>query len=224
MTTKWDEASLVAVGGAPAQRVTVLPRDCFDIICELRRRGAKHRLGVLNNANNAMPGGPTNLAGNTQEEQFFRRSNLGELLTAASYPIDRGDDLAVLATPGVVLDGVAPVCAISCAAISAPALRWDFDYDIRVFRHAGDREKTLRKMGLILRAAAAEGLDALVITPWGAGMFLGPGEELCRMWRQAYTSGPGPRHIVFSVLDAETRATYRAVHAPAGPAPQGRGR
>ena len=208
------EDDLALTDGPPVWRVSVIPFDAFGLARRIATEG--HRVAILGNAHNEIPGGLARRMGGvfgasldgSFEGELFARTDLGEIQLPDLYPIDRGAP-GVLVASGVALANVR-VAVLSHVIDRLPEVRWDDAAGAFVYRHEADTVATLAKLRMALRAAVRAQVDILIVALWDSETAFFPMEELCSLWKAAFASAPGPRHLVFSVPGLAARALHRA--------------
>jgi uncharacterized protein (TIGR02452 family) len=207
----WTKAVKLSCKDRPSQdtqkiqRVVVVRGDALEVARRLAE--IKKSVAVLSFASADGPGGPTKMKGNTQEEQFFRRSNLCMSVTNDLYPID-GKEPSVLRSDTITVfkdlagNDQTPfqISVLSCVAVRMPAVKMSPDGG-REFRHDSDREATETKMRGILEAAKDK--DAVVLGAWGLGAYSGPLEGIVSAWKRALAHRRGPATVVFAIMSAD---------------------
>lgn len=185
-----------------------------------------HRPAVLNCASDTSPGGGWLRGAMAQEEALCYRSSLGLSLHEEHYPLTphqgfytrdvviiRTDNASghALLTPNVPPAQLKVASVVSIAAIRRPQLVHNNNNSIgghKLFARASDRELTKDKMRLVLRMAAAQGNDSLVLGALGCGVFRNPVEEIAGLWRELLVDdeefqGGWWREVWFAILSED---------------------
>ncbi|KAI1862866.1 hypothetical protein JX265_008912 [Neoarthrinium moseri] len=188
-----------------------------------QRRQRNHRVVVLNLASDKNPGGGWLNGSSAQEEALCYRSSLSLSLHRRYYPWaarsglytrdvviirraqSQGHGLLVPRTPA---DQLPVVSVVSVAGIRRPEVvsgAGGSGLEER-FARPRDRALTKDKMRLVLRIAAAQGHELLVLGAIGCGAFGNPPREVARCWlevlEEAEFRGGWWREIWFAVFDA----------------------
>ena len=181
---------------------------------------ALRHVAVLNFANAITPGGGFLQGARAQEEQLCRMSTLYPSLTSDRAPARafygqqaaardaRALDL-VRVTPGVVffrddafqlLDNAARATVLTCAAPDLGSLR----AQMAAGQVPGDALASVpailaRRARLIVQAAAAIGVDDLVLGAWGCGAFRNDPHVVARAFRDALADFPFFASVTFAI-------------------------
>ncbi|KAI0188254.1 hypothetical protein F4808DRAFT_446340 [Astrocystis sublimbata] len=161
------------------------------------------RIAVLNLASEKNPGGGWLNGAMAQEEALCYRSSLALSLHKHYYPwahpvtgvytrdvvivrssMRDGHELLVPQTPAAQLPVVS---VISVAAIRRPQIEKIFEngeYRRSQFKLPADRRLTKDKMRLVLRIAARQKHELLVLGAMGCGAFKNPPEEIAQCWSE----------------------------------------
>jgi uncharacterized protein (TIGR02452 family) len=198
----------------PKARVRVVAKDCLEVARFFTAQGK--RVIVLNPAHNDIPGGPTNLAGHTLEEQIFKSSQLGSVLDRDSYPIDdEKNGPCLLVTPNVMVtktqmyQSVMPFrCAFITTAAPAVPPTTTNEKGEEHFKRKEDRKTVEVKIRAMLEAAAD--YDIFVACAWGLGAFYCPREGMLKAWSRVLDSGcRQPSVVIFAMYGEKDNALYK---------------
>ena len=174
---------------------------CAQRLCE---RG--DRIAVLNMACESSPGGGVVWGAGAQEENLYRRTDMGRDLEEARrrhYPLND----AALVSMNVTLirgreeDGYPylragkQVTVISCAAVRHPPL-----CDLGRYRYAGTREKMRMRIRNMLSAAFHANCDTLLLSAYGCGAYRNPPGEVAEIFSQEL-SGSGLGTVIFCIKE-----------------------
>ncbi|KAI0125912.1 hypothetical protein BJ170DRAFT_583994 [Xylariales sp. AK1849] len=181
------------------------------------------RVAVLNLASDKQPGGGWLNGSQAQEEALCYRSSLSLSLHSSYYPwapltgIYTRDVVIVrssqgeghrLLTPRTPATELPVVSVISVAGIRRPAL----SDDKAAFKKPADRSLTKMKMKLVLRTAAIEKHEMLVLGAIGCGAFANPPVDVARCWLEVLEEdefkGGWWRELWFAVFDARDEGNY----------------
>ncbi|KAI1737222.1 hypothetical protein F4680DRAFT_460724 [Xylaria scruposa] len=189
------------------------------------------RVAVINLASDKNPGGGWLSGAMAQEEALCYRSSLALSLHKSYYPwtpttgvytrdvvivrssMSAGHKLLVPQTPAVQLPVVS---VISVAAIRRPPIHKVFEngqFRRSVFKFPADRNLTKKKMRLVLRLAARQKHELLVLGAMGCGAFRNPPEEIVQCWFEVLDEvefqGGWWREIWFAVLDTKNEGNFK---------------
>ncbi|KAK9789616.1 hypothetical protein SCARD494_08887 [Seiridium cardinale] len=181
------------------------------------------RVAVLNLASDKNPGGGWLRGSSAQEEALCYRSSLYLSLHKSYYPWKPLDgiytrDVVIirsskaeghkLLVPEKPADQLAVVSVISVAGIRQPMLSGDK----QAFGLRGDRDLTKDKMRLVLRVAARERHEILVLGAIGCGAFKNPPRDVAKCWSEVLQEdefkGGWWREIWFAVFDARNEGNF----------------
>ncbi|KAI0485362.1 hypothetical protein F4859DRAFT_378420 [Xylaria cf. heliscus] len=188
------------------------------------------RVAAINLASDKRPGGGWLSGAMAQEEALCYRSSLALSLHKSYYPwtsstgvytrdvvvvrssMSTGHELLVPQTPALQLPVVS---VISVAAIRRPAVHKVFEngrYPESMFKFPADRELTKNKMRLVLRIAAQQKHELLILGAMGCGAFRNPPGEIAQCWSEvldeAEFRGGWWREIWFAVLDTRNEGNF----------------
>ncbi|KAI3317638.1 hypothetical protein HD806DRAFT_366254 [Xylariaceae sp. AK1471] len=192
------------------------------------------RVAVLNLASDKNPGGGWRSGALAQEEALCYRSSLSLSLHKSYYPwtpstavytrdvviirssMSSGHKLLVPQTPVTQLPVVS---IISAAAIRRPAVcnapqtsEHNSHHRRPAFKYPADRHLTKEKMRLVLRIAALEKHELLVLGAFGCGAFKNPPEDVASCWSEVLNEpefrGGWWREIWFAVLDPRNEGNF----------------
>jgi uncharacterized protein (TIGR02452 family) len=206
--------------GRNGTRTRVIDGDSFDVALDLQlwsNSTDKKPVAVLNMAN-ARHGGGGWLAGAlAQEEALCYRSSLSFTLKRRYYPLP---DISGIYSPTVVVireslaaghsllcPAVAPqqlpvVSVISVAAVRDPATA---DTVPPTYEDDADRGLMKSKIRMILRVAAFNGHQRLVLGALGCGAFRNPPGEVVKCFREVFEErefgGGWWKDVIFAVMD-----------------------
>ncbi|KAI0394553.1 hypothetical protein F5Y17DRAFT_427156 [Xylariaceae sp. FL0594] len=192
------------------------------------------RVAVLNLASDKNPGGGWMNGALAQEEALCYRSSLAQSLHKSYYPwspltaVYTPDVVVVRSsigsghkhlTPDVPVAELPVVSVISVAAIRRPAVCVEpgngdahAGNSQALFKHAADRLLTKEKMRLVLRIAAREKHELLVLGALGCGAFRNPPEDVAQCWSEVLDEeefrGGWWREIWFAVLDGRNEGNF----------------
>ncbi|KAI1748483.1 hypothetical protein F4782DRAFT_353885 [Xylaria castorea] len=188
------------------------------------------RVAAINLASDKNPGGGWLSGAMAQEEALCYRSSLALSLHKPYYPwtpttglytrdvvivrssMSAGHKLLVPQTPAMQLPVVS---VISVAAIRRPTIHKIFEngqYHQSIFKYPADRDLTKNKMRLVLRLAAGQKHELLVLGAMGCGAFRNPPEEIAQCWSEVLGEvefrGGWWREIWFAVLDTRNEGNF----------------
>ncbi|KAI0186520.1 hypothetical protein EV127DRAFT_345993 [Xylaria flabelliformis] len=225
---------------ARATHVKVCNEDTFDAAIRmaesltepaLTQPQRNQRVAVINLASDKSPGGGWLSGAMAQEEALCYRSSLALSLHKSYYPwtpttgvytrdvvimrssMTAGHKLLVPQTPTAQLPVVS---VISVAAIRRPPIQKVFEngqYRQSVFKFPADRNLTKKKMRLVLRLAARQKHELLILGAMGCGAFRNPPEEIAQCWFEVLDEvefrGGWWREIWFAVLDTKNEGNFK---------------
>ncbi|KAI1260801.1 hypothetical protein F5Y18DRAFT_419834 [Xylariaceae sp. FL1019] len=192
------------------------------------------RVVALNLASDKNPGGGWLSGASAQEEAICYRSSLAMSLPKSYYPwtpteavytpdvvvirssMGSGHALLTARTPPAQL---LVVSVISVAAIRRPetcqpsaARRRAPRRDTAVFKRPADRDLTKQNMRAVLRLAARERHERLVLGAMGCGAFKNPPRDVASCWAEVLSedefSGGWWREIWFAVFDRRNEGNF----------------
>ncbi|KAH6648461.1 hypothetical protein BKA67DRAFT_538496 [Truncatella angustata] len=182
------------------------------------------RVAVLNLASDKNPGGGWLRGSAAQEEALCYRSSLSLSLQRGYYPfmpfdgVYTGDVVIVrssmaegheLLVPGVPAAGLPVVSVISVAGIRHPMI----STDKQAFAVKKDRNLTKDKMRLVLRIAAHERHEMLVLGAIGCGAFRNPPRDVAKCWLEVLQEdefkGGWWRDIWFAIFDVKNEGNFQ---------------
>lgn len=181
------------------------------------------RVAVLNLASDKNPGGGWLRGSSAQEEALCYRSSLSLSLHKSYYPWSPRDaiytgvvviirsskaDSHKLLVPQTPADDLPVVSVISVAGVRNPMLSGDK----QSFGMRKDRDLTKDKMRLVLRIAALERHEILVLGALGCGAFNNPPRDVATCWLEVLQEnefkGGWWREIWFAVFDARNEGNF----------------
>jgi hypothetical protein len=184
-----DLRTLPSVPGKESQ-IHLFQGDCLLAVEQFGNK--KEKTVLLDFASDTNPGG--GWRGNqrgTQEESICKRSSLGVTLENATFPIPHHGAIWI---PDVLVlpKGTCEKKELWCSVIAA-ALR-------------GGAEGTFLQMKTdgILKLAAKQQADTVILGSWGCGAFGNELEALVRAWKSSITRCSGTvKNIVFAVMERD---------------------
>jgi len=202
----WSEEGFAEAGGRRfgSTKVLVISEDTFEAA---RQHLVQNSTAVLNFANQFNPGGGWKSGAGAQEENLFRRSNLYKHLTSrhVQYPLHEyggifSRDVCVFRGPESqgypFLEQHFQVCVITAAAYCRPMI----DHRTRQM-YPQETEGTRRKIVSILRVAAVQGVEVLVLGAFGCGAFANPPEQVARLFHEALQLFPSIfKKVIFAII------------------------
>ena len=187
-----------------SHEVFIFNGDCLDAAIKLKE---SFNPAVLNMANNFTPGGGVSYGAGAQEESIFRRSDYFLHLPQALYPID-----GVIYSPAVqvfrasesesyqFLSSPISISMVACSALRRPEL---VSTDHGLDYNEDDKKTMIRKIRLVLAAAAFHGNDAIVLGALGCGAFRNPTPRVAELFSQVIHESFGGcfKKIVFAIFN-----------------------
>jgi uncharacterized protein (TIGR02452 family) len=190
--------------------------DCLEVAAAMKKRGIAARPVVLNLSDDLEAGGGVEHGSRAQEENLWRRTTLCRTQLQSFYPL-KGISLIYSPTVPVLRasekEGYRWLEAEerwSCDFIACPAIK----YPARVPHtshpegdlSATDRDRLERKLRLILRVAALEVNDGVVLGAMGCGAWNCPPWAVAEVFRNVLPDFAGAfRSIVVAVLTTGSR-------------------
>lgn len=198
--------------GAPTYtpKVTVVNADTLSVAREAQEEDPDAKVLVLVNASEHCPGGGVITGSEAQEEDIYRCTNMFHCSNKNLYPI-APDHFIV--TEGVtvfkdeeyaLLDDPVEFDFITMPAVRKPGLIQG------TYLEKSDRENMRLRIDLILRYAALESYDTLILGALGCGAFRNPPEDIAHMFKTAIDKHGGYfKKIVFAVLSRDKNKNYQ---------------
>lgn len=188
--------------------LTVANQDCLEAAAALQAKGAT--VAVLNLSDDEMAGGVVFNGARAQEESLWRRTALCitqkqtfyplglEAIYSASVPVLRGTEEK--GYPWINENKIYRLNFISCPALCCPERVESPDEPEGDLAEA-DKQELADRLRLILRVAAANGNDAVVLGAMGCGAWRSPPHPVARVFRRVLPEFNGVfREIVVAIL------------------------
>lgn len=195
--------------------ISVEDADCLEVAAAMRKQGVMRPV-VLNLSDDLEAGGSVEHGSRAQEENLWRRTALCRTQLQSFYPLK---GVSLIYSPAVPVlraserkgyrwleSGERWACDfIACPAIKYPervphASRVEGDLS------ATDRDRLERKLRLILRVAALEGNDGVVLGAMGCGAWASPPWAVAEVFRDVLPDFAGVfRSIVIAILTTGPR-------------------
>ena len=195
--------------------VEVVQRDILEVANEFARmndnigKTTKHRVAVLNMANQSQPGGSYLSGAGAQEENLHRRSDLYRFLAEngkSFYPLGNSalvsEDVSIFRSAEAhgyaMLPAPFKVCVITCAAPNRPDLCWHRrGSPMGPVLTIASRMQMKRRITTIFTAAKRSECDIVLLSAFGCGAFKNPPRDVAEVFHEVLTT---EFHSVFSKI------------------------
>jgi uncharacterized protein (TIGR02452 family) len=160
---------------------------------------------VLNMADWFHAGGCVDAGSGAQEEECFRRSNYFKTLLQSYYPLGKLDTI-VSKDVEYYRDGLGYYTfmptPVKLDMIAQPALQYPWiTRDAKFFAKEADIELFEQKIHMLLRVAALQGNETLILSAWGCGAFGCPPYHVAKMFKKILAEYDGVfNEVVFAIL------------------------
>ena len=197
--------------------LTVANQDCLEAAAALQAKGAT--VAVLNLSDNEMAGGVVHTGARAQEESLWRRTALCvtqkqdfyplglEAIYSASVPVLRGTEEE--GHPWLNKDKIYRVNFIACPALWCPERVESPDEPEGDLTEA-DKQELADRLRLILRVAAANGNDAVVLGAMGCGAWRSPPRPVAKIFRKVLPEFNGVFRDIYVAILTKVKSRYHS--------------
>ena len=187
-------------------QIRIINRDMIDEAVELKKSGAAVNPMILNMADWRYAGGCVDAGSGAQEEECFRRSNYFRTLLQSFYPLEPLDTIVSpqveyyrrgASTGYIYMDEPVNIDMIAAPAVCFPHL----SRDRKFMTDEKDVKLMEAKIHMLLRVAAANKNDTLILSAWGCGAFGCPPYHVAKIFKKVCSEYDGAfKEIVFAIL------------------------